>query len=221
MRYPCLILDHDDTVVNSTDSIHYPAFVEYLKQARPEKSYTLEDYLRINFDPGFLAFYRDVLHFTEAEVDAEFACWQEFVRTRIPKAYPGIREILLRHRARGGVFAVVSHSVGAIIERDYRENDLPLPDLVFGWELAPDKRKPNVWPVRQVMDTYGFTPDQVLVIDDLKPGFDMARAAGVDFAAALWAHDIPQIRGFMRKNCDFAFDTVRALADFLESEEES
>ena len=25
MRYKCLVLDHDDTVVDSTASIHYPA----------------------------------------------------------------------------------------------------------------------------------------------------------------------------------------------------
>ena len=219
MRYPCLILDHDDTVVNSTDTIHYPAFVEYLRRARPQLHYSLEDYLRLNFDPGFLPFYREVLHFTDAEIDEEFACWQEFVRERVPDAYPGMREILARHRARGGVFAVVSHSVDETIRRDYAHNDLPEPDLIFGWELAPDKRKPSAWPVLQVMDTYGFSRDQVLVIDDLKTGLDMARAAGVDFAAALWAHDIPEIGAFLRRNCDHAFDTIRALADFLEKEE--
>ncbi len=221
MRYPCLILDHDDTVVNSTDSIHYPAFVEYLKLSRPGKTYSLEDYLRINFDPGFLPFYRETLGFSEAEIDEEFRFWQDFVRRHIPKAYPGIREMLLRHRARGGIFAVVSHSVDETIRRDYAANDLPMPDLIFGWELAPDRRKPSVWPVREVMRTYGFAPQQVLVVDDLKPGYDMALAAGVDFAAALWAHDIPEINEFMQKNCRHAFQSVCGLSAFLESEEDS
>ena len=31
LKYPCLVLDHDDTVVRSTPTIHYPAFVETLK----------------------------------------------------------------------------------------------------------------------------------------------------------------------------------------------
>ena len=35
MRYKCLVLDHDDTVVDSTASIHYPAFLEALKILRP------------------------------------------------------------------------------------------------------------------------------------------------------------------------------------------
>ena len=33
MRYKCLVLDHDDTVVNSTATIHFPSFVDYLKEA--------------------------------------------------------------------------------------------------------------------------------------------------------------------------------------------
>ena len=33
MRYRCLILDHDDTVVNSTATIHYP--VSYTQLTLP------------------------------------------------------------------------------------------------------------------------------------------------------------------------------------------
>ena len=31
LRYKCLVLDHDDTVVNSTATVHYPCFVEYME----------------------------------------------------------------------------------------------------------------------------------------------------------------------------------------------
>ena len=44
----------------------------------------------------------------------------------------------------------------------------------------------------------------------------MARAAGVDFAAAGWAYDVPEIEGFMRKSCDFYFKTVQDFGRFLE-----
>ena len=72
--------------------------------------YSIDDYFRKNFDPGVFAFFREELGFTDEEMDEEFRFWQEFVRTRVPKAYDGIREILRRHRANGGVIAVVSHS---------------------------------------------------------------------------------------------------------------
>ena len=189
MRFRCLVMDHDDTTVNSTATIHFPSFLAYLKLVRPEASYTLEDYFRKNFDPGIMALFTGELGFSEQELEGEFRFWQDWVRTRVPCAYPGIREILQRHKDAGGYIAVVSHSMRGSIERDYRENDLPEPDIIFGWEQPPEQRK---------------------------PGYDMARAAGVPFAAAGWANDIPEIEQFMRKNCDFYCKTVADLDRLLE-----
>jgi len=49
----------------------------------------------------------------------------------------------------------------------------------------------------------------------LKPGADMAKSCGVDFAAAGWAHNIPQIDEYMKNNCNYYFSTVDELACFL------
>ena len=65
------------------------------------------------------------------------------------------------------------------------------------------------------MNTYGFRPEELLVVDDLKPGYDMAKAAGVPFAAAGWANDIPEIEQFMRNNCGLYFKTVAELSEYL------
>ena len=56
MKYKCLVLDHDDTVVNSSYTIHYPSFIEYLKDYRPHlvSNYTFESFLAKNFTPGIL-----------------------------------------------------------------------------------------------------------------------------------------------------------------------
>ena len=43
----------------------------------------------------------------------------------------------------------------------------------------------------------------------------MARGAGVDFAAAGWAYDIPEIENYMRENCDFYLKTVEELRKIL------
>ncbi|MFR6375794.1 MAG: HAD family hydrolase [Oscillospiraceae bacterium] len=179
MRFRCLVMDHDDTTVNSTATIHFPSFLAYLKLVRPEASYTLEDYFRKNFDPGIMALFTGELGFSEQELEGEFRFWQDWVRTRVPSAYPGICEILRRHKDAGGYIAVVSHSMRESIERDYRENDLPEPDIIFGWEQPPEQRKPNTWPLEQIMERFGLEPQELLVVDDLKPGYDMARAAGV------------------------------------------
>ena len=215
MRFQCLVMDHDDTTVNSTATIHFPSFLAYLAQVRPGLSYTLDDYFRKNFDPGVMALFTGELGFSEEELEGEFRFWQDWVRTRVPKAYPGIREILQRHRDAGGKIAVVSHSMRENIERDYRENGLPVPDLIFGWEQPPEQRKPEAWPLQQIMMTFSLPPEELLMVDDLKPGYDMARRCGVPFAAAGWANDIPEIEQFMRKNCDFYCKTVADLDRLL------
>ena len=216
MRCKCLVMDHDDTTVNSTATIHFPSFCAYLQLVRPQAHYTLEEYFRKNFDPGILPLFTGELGFNDEELEGEFRFWQDWLRTRVPKAYPGIREILERHRAAGGIIAVVSHSMRGSIERDYRENDLPEPDIIFGWEQPPEQRKPNPWPLERIMERFALRPEELLVVDDLKPGHDMARAAGVPFAAAGWANDIPEIEQFMRKNCDHYCKQVSDLARLLE-----
>ena len=171
-------MDHDDTTVNSTATIHFPSFCAYLQLVRPQAHYTLEEYFRKNFDPGILPLFTGELGFTDEELEGEFRFWQDWLRTRVPKAYPGIREILERHRAAGGIIAVVSHSMRENIERDYRENDLPMPDVIFGWEQPPEQRKPNPWPLERIMERFALRPEELLVVDDLKPGHDMAPRRG-------------------------------------------
>ena len=98
MRYKCLVLDHDDTVVNSTATIHYPCFCEFLKEVRPQAThYTLEDYFRWNFDPGIVPFFMGEVGLSEEEMDYEYRFWQNYVRSRIPRVFPGMRAILARH----------------------------------------------------------------------------------------------------------------------------
>lgn len=214
MKYRCLVMDHDDTVVNSTATVHFPSFLAYLRQTGRTADYTLEEYFRKNFDPGMLSLLQDELGMSPAEMEQEHEFWNAYVQNHMPKAYPGMAEILHAHKANGGILCVVSHSLSANILRDYRENDLPQPDMVFGWELPQQQRKPSPYALQTIMATYHLQPEQLLVVDDLKPGYDMANCCGVPFAAAGWANDIPEIEHFMRKNSRLYFKTVAELADF-------
>ena len=65
------------------------------------------------------------------------------------------------------------------------------------------------------MERLSIDASEILVVDDLKPGYDMARAAGCDFAAAGWAYNVPEIEAFMRANCDYYLPTVESLSDLL------
>ena len=219
LKYPCLVLDHDDTTVNSTATVHYPCFAEYMRKVRPQGMLTLEEYFRYNFAPGVIPMFTEICGLTKEQLEDEERYWKEYVKHHIPKAYAGIREILEEQRRRGGKICVVSHSFSEYIRRDFRENGLPEPDLTYGWECPPEKRKPAVWPLEQIMKTYGFRPEELLMVDDLKPGYDMAKAAGVPFAAAGWANGIGEIETFMRKHCGRYFKTVRELHVYLFGED--
>ncbi len=216
MKYPCLVVDHDDTVVNSTATVHYPCFAQYTREFFPRyPGCTLEEHFIKNFDPGIVALFRDEVGMSAEDMKHEEAYWNAFVQNHIPLAYEGMRETLEAYKARGGLICVVSHSLTANILRDWRENGLPEPDLVFGWDSPPSERKPNPYPLRQIMARFSLQPEDMLMLDDLKPGFDMARACGVPFAAAGWANDIPEIERFMRENCDLYFKTVPELRQYL------
>lgn len=216
MKYLCLVVDHDDTVVNSTATVHYPCFVQYTQAFFPHyPGCTLEEYFLKNFDPGIVPFFMNEVGMTAADMKHEEAYWNAFVQRHIPRAYDGMREVLQAQKARGGLICVVSHSLGDNILRDWRENGLPEPDMVFGWDLPPERRKPSPWPLEEIMRRFALSPSDLLMLDDLKPGYHMARTCGVPFAAAGWANDVAPIEDFMRRHCDFYFKTVADLRAFL------
>lgn len=217
MKYKCLVLDHDDTVVDSSASIHYPSFVEYLKIARPHLAdkYTLEEYFEKNFHPGILELFTDEIGLSDEELKEEEAFWREYVKNHIPNAYPGMAEIIADFKTCGGIVAVDSHSLTDNIIRDYKANGLPEPDVIYGWDIPKEMRKPAPGTLFDLMKKYDLKPEEILVVDDLKPGYDMARAAGVDIAAAGWAHNVPEIAGFMRENCEYFCESVEEIRKIL------
>lgn len=205
LKYKCLILDHDDTAVDSTASIHYPAHVEIMRQIRPRTDpINLAGWFKKNFEPGIMEYLVDELRFSEEELEKELVIWRDFTRNRTPRFYPGFIEMLQEYRSRGGIITVVSHSETENIEAHYQKADttgLAFPDTIFGWTFDPEKRKPNPHPVQQILERFGLTPDEALIVDDLKPGVEMAKASGVPIAAAGWGHRIPEIRSYMEAHC--------------------
>ena len=206
MKYKCLILDHDDTVVNSTATIHYPCFIQYLAEKYPHLvgNYTLESY--------FVSLFRDEIGMSEEEMAKEEKYWADYVEHHVPTAFVGIREILTEFVARGGIILVDSHSITRYIERDWQKNNLPTPAHIYGWDIPKEQRKPSPYTVLDALSRFSLDRSEVLVVDDLKPGYDMAKGAGVDFAAAGWAYNVPEIEDFMRKNCDFYLKSVEELS---------
>lgn len=219
MRYRCLILDHDDTAIDSTREVHHPAHLRSMEVLRPGvEPVDLETWFRKNFDPGITAYLENELGFSPEEMEVENRIWREFNLRGTSRFFPGFLEGLARYQDLGGRFVVSSHSESPVIRAHYRAglNGTNLqPELVFGWDLGPEKRKPHPYAIHETLRRLDLQPEEVLVVDDLKPGVDMARTAGVDAAAAGWCHNIPTIRSFMRRECVATFETVKEFAEYI------
>lgn len=216
MKYKCLILDHDDTVVKSTPDIHYPSFIEALKTLRPEREeLSLEEFVSYCFSPGFSELCKEVLKFSKDEQEYQYKIWKSYTKEKCPDFYTGFPELIKEYKKLGGLICVVSHSESEQIIRDYNLHCNLSPDLIFGWELEEHQRKPSSYPIIQVMERYNLKSDEVLVLDDLKPGLDMARSCNVPFAAAGWSHIIPEIENYMRNNSDYYFSNVEEFRNHI------
>ena len=216
LKYPCLILDHDDTVVQSEATVNYPFFVEFLKEYRPGMTITAQEYISACYHPGYIEMCRQRFSFTDEELDTEYRAWKAHIKIHAPEPYPGIRQLLQKFKAAGGVIIVASQSAQENILRDYRLHIGIEPDAIYGWDLDPAHRKPNPYAIEQAAETYGFSKDQMLVVDDMKTAVQMARDGGVRIAFAGWGRrDFPTICSEMERLCDFSFYSTKELENFL------
>ena len=216
LKYPCLVLDHDDTVVQSEATVNYPFFVEFLKEYRPGMSITLHEYISLCYEPGYVPMCRQRFAFSDEELLFEYNSWKEHIRSHIPAPYPGIARIIKKQKEEGGIICVVSQSSQENISRDYAAHFGVQPDMIFGWDLEPEHRKPSPWALEQIMKEHNLSPAQLLVVDDMKAAVGMARNGGCQIAFAGWGRtEFPQIFEEMSSSCDFTFDSTEKLYKFL------
>ena len=210
LNYRCLVLDHDDTVVRSAETVNYPAMLDALKLMRPGKSISYRDFMVKCFEQDFFAMCREMFDFTKEEIAYEFELWKAYVRTHIPPAYEGMLPLLSRFREEGGIICVSSHSGVENITRDYKLHFGFVPDQIFGWELL-EKRKPHPFALQEIMRIYNLQPHEMLMVDDMRTGLHMAQACSVPFACAGWSHADVAISSVMRKECEIYLDSVDEL----------
>ena len=216
LKYKCLVLDHDDTVVQSMKTLSYPFFCIELEQFRPGVTMTFEDYVLECHRLGFADLCRVRFQFTDEELELEHKQWMDYILQNIPAPYPGIDQIIRRQKEEGGLICVVSHSHVDNIQRDYLAHFNMLPDAIYGWELEPHQRKPNPWPLEDIMSRYGLKADEILVIDDMKLACMMAAPLGVQVCYAGWSGmGIESLHMEMKELCALSFDTTAQMYDYL------
>ena len=216
LKYPCLVLDHDDTVVQSEKTIGYPFFCQILSQYRPGMSISFKDYVYDCHRLGFADMCRQRFQFTPQELVDEYLGWMEHVKTHIPDPFPGIEEVIHRQKEEGGMICVVSHSSVQNITRDYDVHFGVQLDTIYGWDYPEHQRKPNPYPLQSIMEQFHFAPKDMLVVDDMKLAWHMVQPVGVEIAFAAWGKlEFPELSQEMENLCNYTFRTPKELSKFL------
>ena len=216
LKFPCLVLDHDDTVVQTEKTLGYPYFCYILDQFRPGQTISFHDYVHDCHELGFAEMCRKRWHFTQEEQKEEYRGWMEYVMTHIQEVFSGIGDVIRRQKEAGGLVCVVSHSSQKNITRDYAHHFAIAPDAIYGWDLPEDQRKPNPYPLLDIMERYQLSPKDILVVDDMKLAWKMANPLGVPIAFAAWGkEEFPELSKEMRQLCDFTFESQEKLEEFL------
>ena len=216
LKYPCLVLDHDDTVVQTMKTMSYPYFLYGLSIFRPGETISFADYVRDCHHYGFVELCRMRYNYTDAELTQEHDMWMEYVLSHTPDPYPGISDVLKRQKEEGGLVCVVSHSREDNILRNYRTHFGFDPDAIYGFERPEEQRKPNPYPLQDIMKRFDLSADEILVVDDMKLSCKMAAPLGIKVAYAGWnGLGVPEVEEEMKALCDFNFETVAAFEEFL------
>ncbi len=217
LRYRCILIDHDDTAVDSTAAIHYPAHVEALRVLRPGRTPpSSEEWILRNFH-GIMDYLVN-----EPRADAggaragvrHLAQLDNLARSALlPRLSPAARRL-----PRGGrEIAVVSHSEADVIASHYRAPRAPRCGPTSSSGGSNDERSASRARGRsgRPCGSFDCDPADALIVDDLKPGVLMSREAGVAFAAAGWGHRIPEIETYMRANAALYCASIDELRDVL------
>ena len=216
LKYRCLVLDHDDTVVQTEKTQGYPYFCEVLEKFRPGETISFHDYVLDCHELGFAEMCRKRWNFTEAEQKEEYLGWKSYVMTHIPDVFDGIGDVIRRQKEAGGLVCVVSHSSRENITRDYQHHFGVLPDAIYGWDLPSEQRKPNPYPLLDIMEKFGLEASDILVVDDMKLAWKMAAAVNVPIAFAAWGKlEFPGLSQEMNGLCDYSFRSPAELGKFL------
>ena len=216
LKYRCLVLDHDDTVVQTERTIGFPYFRDFIERIRPGCTLTFSEYVRDCNNMVFADMCTQRWKMTEQELQEEYLGWKAYSRINIPEVCDGIHRVIRRQKEAGGVLCVSSLSTREIIERDFLHHFGILPDAIYDYDLPPHQRKPNPYALEDIMRQYQLQPEDILVVDDMKLGCVMAQKVGAATAFAAWSkQDFPVLCKEMESLCDYTFRTAEELEHFL------
>ena len=226
IRYKAIMIDHDDTTVDSTPKINYLSYVNFCNTIMKDRTYytmlNLQQWYELLWEDKYYDHIKNVMKLEKHELDLEYDMWLEFIKDKHPTFFPGFHEMLVEYKKRGGIIAIVSHCDEVAIRRHYaeyqceNENDRIVPDIVYGYiKGKPELNKPNVYPVEDFKKKFNLKNEDICVIDDLSPGLIMGNNAGIDSIGVVYGEGHETIADKIKEISKYVFDSVDELSNFL------
>lgn len=214
MKFKCLVLDYDNTLVATVPELQYPA----LKYAYEANGFSgcpdLKDYLAIDFEVGIREYIKTDHPDVWEKMTNDFI--NHIFSSRSPP-YEGLKDILFKFAQAGGELFVASNSDVAIIESFWHYNGLPEISGIFGWNMGREYRKPNSKSLEDILKITKFEKKNVLVLDDRESGVEMAKSLGIRSAVAGWGLVYEKGFEWMKNNsgADYFLSEVSELETLL------
>ncbi|ELP90417.1 hypothetical protein EIN_016360 [Entamoeba invadens IP1] len=215
LKYKCIVLDQDDTTVDSTPSVHYKSYQLFMSKYRKDSPiFTLEEWYKILWDVNTTQFFNDVLCLSNDEKKEIYQEWINcYTNSRI-EMFPGILDFLKEYRSLGGIIIVCTHGQATVIKDFYEKytNGAFLPDDIYGFDPThPELCKPYPYPIECVLQKYRLTKQDIVVVDDLSHGLLMAKNAGVDSIGALYGKGHQLVADRIKELSKTTVDSVAEL----------
>jgi beta-phosphoglucomutase-like phosphatase (HAD superfamily) len=188
LRKKCLILDHDDTIINSQESIHYPLFVEVLKILRPNiQPIDFERFIELSNEHGFVKMCRIMYQYTPAEIEFEYQYWKKYSAMMLVPSFDGVKELLEAFVKAGGVIIVYTMNSKVNVLEDYQRLFNIIPDVVIAHDNFYVLKKPYRLSILKALHELNLSVKDCIFIDDTPMLLELKDRLNMDFIAANWA----------------------------------
>ena len=219
LQYKCIVLDHDDTTVNTTPLIHYQSYINFMNKYKPNSpQITLQQWYVEMWDKNLFQFLSDYMKLNETEMKQISEEWMKLHKTIPIQMFEGFYELMTEYKQLGGIVCICSHSQQKVIQQfydSYRDGILQ-PDCIFGLEKNEiEKCKPYTYPIEEIMRKYQLEKKDIVVIDDLYHGLEMARRSGVDAIGTLYGIGHELVEKLIKEMTSIVVHSIDELRSLL------
>ncbi|WP_432663474.1 HAD family hydrolase [Wukongibacter baidiensis] len=180
--YNCIIFDVDGTLIDTEVAVF--SSLKRLAEEELNRNFDLEELSFALGIPGEVALSKLGIK----NVNQSNLKWNEYMKDYFHhiKVYSDIEENLIKLDEAGILTGIVTSKTKHELINDFRPFGLEKYLKIVVCADDTEKHKPNPEPILKFIEVSGINPSKAIYIGDTIYDMECAKAAGVDFALALW-----------------------------------